>query len=117
MRYPTKYVLITDMDNEEYEKKCRNSPPVPITEKSINDLSNSASMQLPILQSASMPESLWHDCITNPHGKLFSSVKTEQIIVKEEHPNQNTNNDNTTTTNSILDYVDPTQKTSCSCVK
>lgn len=102
MRYPSKYVLITDLDDENYDIKTAVTPPVPISEKAINDLGNPATMHSLQPPSATVPERAWQNCISSPLSLADP--------IKEENPSANE-------TNSFWDYIDPTQRVSCVCAK
>lgn len=103
MRYPSKYVLVTDLDDENFEKKCSTVPPVPISEKSINDLGHSATMHNPIPSTTTIPERVWQECIANPvimcpittSAASLSPSNGSTLTIKEEP-----NNDMSGTTTS-----------------
>lgn len=74
MRYPSKYVLTTDLDDDEYETKCKMVPPIPIGEKSINDLGNPLTVHQPVIAATALPERIWQDCIANPLGMTAAAL-------------------------------------------
>ncbi|KAJ6642585.1 Mediator of RNA polymerase II transcription subunit 13 [Pseudolycoriella hygida] len=102
MRYPSKYVLITDLDEENYDIQSAVAPPVPISDKAINDLGNSITMHSLPPSSAKVLERAWQNCITSPFS-LSNPIKEENCS-----PNE---------TNSLWDFIDPTHKASCICAK
>lgn len=102
MRYPSKYVLITDLDDENFDAKSAVTPPVPISEKAINDLGNAVTMHTLPPPSAKVPERAWQNCISNPLC-LSNPVKEE--------------NGSTGETNSFWNFIDPIHKASCVCAK
>lgn len=138
MLYPSKYVLTTDLDDDEYEKKCKMVPPLPIKEKSINDLSNPATMHMPITSANTLPERIWQDCIANPLGlptgtlsllnnsignvpsPAGGALATSSPAIKEE-PGTGTLSSNLVSINNNesnpWEFIDPTQKSTCSCTK
>lgn len=102
MRYPSKYVLITDLDDENYDMKTAVIPPVPIAEKAINDLGNANTMHSVQPPSSKVPERAWQHCISSPLS-LSNPPKEENGTNSE--------------TNSFWDFIDPTHKSSCVCAK
>lgn len=102
MRYPSKYVLITDLDDENFDVKSAVTPPVPISEKAINDLGNAVTMHSLPPPSAKVPERAWQNCISSPLS-LSNPIKEENCSTSE--------------TNSLWDFIDPTHKASCVCAK
>lgn len=149
MRYPSKYVLTTDLDAEDYETACKAVPPLPVKEKAINALGHPGTMHAPQTVANQLPERIWHDCIANPLGltptnpltvpsSLASPAGTSSAspsstvlassspLIKEEPGlqqssssvhNNNNNNECASETNGPWNYVDPTQKSTCSCTK
>lgn len=81
MRYPSKYVLTTDLDAEDYETACKVVPPLPITEQAINALGNPATMHAAQSAANVLPERIWQDCIANPLGLLASSAVGGSVSV------------------------------------
>lgn len=134
MRYPSKYVLTTDLDDDEYESKCKMVPPMPISEKSINDLGNPVTMHATVTASNVLPERIWQDCIANPLELTASALLSSQLaafnsgsaaspaaespIIKEE-PGVTSSVTSAPTNNDTnpWEFVDPTQKSTCSCTK
>lgn len=101
MRYPSKYVLITDLDDEQFSTKCAGPP---VTENYNSDLGNQSTMHIPLAQASVLSERVWQNCITNP--VVVSPAKDENIA------------DGTTVNNKpVWDFADPTQKGTCICTK
>lgn len=149
MRYPSKYVLTTDLDADDYETACKAVPPLPVTEKAINDLGNPATMHAPQSVANVLPERIWQDCISNPLGlsqpatvipalgspgflgrsTASPSLAVSSPAIKEEPGLQSAGQNALIDCNSSStapaeastvgpwNYVDPTQKSSCSCTK
>lgn len=132
MRYPSKYVLTTDLDDEEYENKCKMVPPMPISEKSINDLGNPVTMHAPVTASNVLPERTWQDCIANPLGLTASALLSSQLAASnsgcavspaaasptiKEEPGVTVTVSPPNNDSNPWEFVDPTQKSTCSCTK
>lgn len=134
MRYPSKYVLTTDLDDDEYESKCKMVPPMPISEKSINDLGNPVTMHATVTASNVLPERIWQDCIANPLELTASALLSSQLAafnmgsVASPAAASPTIKEEPGVTSSVTvaannndanpwEFVDPTQKSSCSCTK
>ena len=116
MRYPSKYVLVTDLDDEHYATKCA-GPPVPINENNINDLGNQASQHMPLVPAAVLAERVWQDCVANP--VIICPVKEEPVTNDTQSTTNSSNhhNNNTNPAKPVWDFQDPTHKATCICTK
>lgn len=133
MRYPSKYVLTTDLDDDNYETKCKMVPPMPISEKSINDLGNPVTMHAAVTASNVLPERIWQDCIANPLELTASALLSSQLAafnsgsaaspaalsptIKEEPTTSTVTSAQNNNDANPWEFVDPTQKSTCSCTK
>lgn len=114
MRYPSKYVLVTDLDDEDFETKCSTIvPSIPISEKSINDLGHPGSQHHPMSSVNTIPERVWQECITN--SVITCPLKDENRDSSSGSMNNNNNNNNDH--KPLWNFSDPTQKLSCICTK
>lgn len=100
MRYPSKYVLVTDLDDEQFSSRCA-GPPVPVNEPHINNLGNQSTMHMPLAPATVLSERVWQDCIANS-VVVCPTIKDDT----ENNPPK-----------SAWEFADPTQKTTCVCTK
>lgn len=137
MLYPSKYVLITDIDLERRKDVCANSENsgnnnkkcIASEKRIIKKLEdfNKDSIESNLLMnicdgiqksSASMPERVWHDMIMNP---AYTGDKSEnnQKISENNAENSinvaNTENSATTCNGGLWNFTEPCLKTSCAC--
>lgn len=105
MRYPSKYVLVTDLDDEQFSFKCA-EPPVPVSAKHINDLGNQVRMHLPLGPAPLLSERVWQDCIANP-----------VILCPSKEDNITDTDRSASATKPVWDFTDPMHKTTCICTK
>lgn len=133
MRYPSKYVLTTDLDADDYRTACCTVPPLPITEMAINALGNPATMHTPQQPANVLPECVWQDCVANPLGLVASTSSSSMVpvailppagdgggdaampLIKEEPGT--TPADATAGNGDPWKYLDPRLKAQCSCTK
>lgn len=101
MRYPSKYVLVTDLDDDQFTSRCSGTS-MSTTDNHINNLGNQATMHMPLGPASVLSERVWQDCIANPVAQPS----------KDEHISTEGN-----ATKSIWEFADPTQKTTCICTK
>lgn len=139
MLYPSKYVLITDIDLENSRKdKCTSS------ENNLNNFSNNHSVKRCVnsekkmiefdrdsiesnllnicdgiqKSATSMPERVWQDMIMNP---AYTGDKSEKIIscdannVENSINVANTENSATSCHGGLWNFTEPCLKNSCSC--
>lgn len=120
MRYPSKYILITDLDDAK-SGISTNDKTTPQTDSIAveNNLGNPSSMHLPSSISTKLPERVWQDCLLNSLNITQTTSSPVIGIVKEEQNNLSTGggNINNNEPNSIWNFTDPTHKTSCVCIK
>lgn len=104
MRYPSKYVLVTDMDDEQFSTKCSGPP---VTENFNRDLGNQTTMHMPLGPASVLSERVWQNCITNPVIVCSAKDDNGSGAITENSTNQK----------SVWEYADPTQKATCVCTK
>lgn len=102
MRYPSKYVLVTDLDDEQFSSKCSGPP---VSENFNNDLGNQATMHMPLGPASLLSERVWQNCITNP--VVLCPPKDENTGTTDGNANNK----------SAWEFSDPTHKASCICTK
>lgn len=102
MRYPSKYVLVTDLDDSQFASRCSGSS-MSTTDNHINNLGNQATMHIPLGPASVLSERVWQDCIANP---------VAVCSVKDENNSMEGN-----ASKSLWEFADPTQKTTCICTK
>lgn len=128
MRYPSKYVLTTELDNVDCSPKeeSKASPPPqqqilkpPSSENYlIQQQQQRQQLPLPYIHSPPpaatlLPESVWQDCITNPAtASANCNLGQSGSLVNNGGSISNSSNNN-----NIWNFFDPTQKTTCSCTK
>ncbi|XP_037905522.1 mediator of RNA polymerase II transcription subunit 13 isoform X2 [Hermetia illucens] len=129
MRYPSKYVLTTELDNVDCSPKeeSKASPPPqqqilkpPSSENYLIQQQQQQRQQLPLPYIHSpppaatlLPESVWQDCITNPAtASANCNLGQSGSLVNNGGSISNSSNNN-----NIWNFFDPTQKTTCSCTK
>lgn len=115
MRYPSKYILITDLDDAKSgistsDKTTPQTDSIAVE----NNLGNPLSMHLPASISTKLPERVWQDCLLN---SVNSTQTSAQKDATSEQSNLSSGNINNNEPNSIWDFTDPTHKTSCVCIK
>lgn len=119
MRYPSKYILITDLDDAKSgistsDKTTQQTDSIAVE----NNLGNPLSMHLPPSISTKLPERVWQDCLLNSVNLSQTSAAANlQKDVTGEQSNLSSGNTNNNESNSIWDFTDPTHKTSCVCIK
>lgn len=116
MRYPSKYILITDLDDAK-SGISTNDKTSPQTDSIAveNNLGHPSSMHLPASISTKLPERVWQDCLLNSASIQQTCVNLQKDSTNEQ--NLSSGNINNNETNSIWDFADPTHKTSCVCIK
>lgn len=133
MRYPSKYVLVTDIDDPDFsfEKFTDASHSLLGTQVPLgNDLGNPLSMHIPQTSAAILPERAWQECVLNNTGvSIQTSSPRSSSSNDETSPNSSTptssfsSSSQSSASNTSLDsscmweYQDPTQKIICVCTK
>lgn len=112
MRYPSKYVLVTDMDDEQFSSKCSGPP---VTENFNRDLANQTTMHMPLGPASVLSERVWQNCITNSVN--VCSTKDDNNGSSNSSSGSTTTTDNPNNQKSMWEYTDPTHKANCVCTK
>lgn len=115
MRYPSKYVLLTDVDDKWSES---NKPASLETEKQPGSVLNPTvqpNFRLSSQTSASiLPERAYQDAVMNAPAPLTSETQSTQIKDSSSSNNENSIN----AANGVSwDFNDPVHKVTCSCIK
>lgn len=113
MRYPSKYVLVTDVDDPDFslEKFSESCNAMQSSELSAgNDLGNPLSMHLPQTTATILPERVWQDCIigsTNSHQQQMAAAAAAAAAATAATTSQS--NDDTSTSSSSSSSSSSTQ--------
>lgn len=92
MKYPSKYILITDLDDENFACPI---PPVSIPDSSVYDLENEDTTKVSMTDV--LVERVLQDCVSNKADSYLGQYE----IYNEARPD--------------LDFVNPAHKAQCTC--
>lgn len=132
MRYPSKYVLITDLDDPQFslEKFTDVSHSLLGTKgPSGNDLGNPLSMHISQTSATILSERAWQESVLNHTGGLLqtssprSSSSNDETSPNSSTPTSFSSSSQSSASNTSLEssniweYQDPTLKNICVCAK
>ena len=129
MLYPSKYVLVTDIDLEKTRKdKCtssENNVNINASNKKFSSSERKVNIKIGELSNgvqkfaANMPERVWQDMVMNPAYTGDKSEKTMMRIKRNETNLENfianTENSASSCQGGLWNFTEPCLKTSCSC--